>query len=62
VPEEDGGESQFSNTETREIKGRRKDLYAAVLEGLVGRQAAAVAPTRGFEPSNSSVGYASRKS
>jgi hypothetical protein len=32
-----------SNTEIREIKGRLKDLYAAVLEGVVGRQAAAVA-------------------
>ena len=32
-----------SNTEIREIKGRLKALYAAVLEGVVGRQAAAVA-------------------
>jgi hypothetical protein len=32
-----------STTEIREIKGRLKDLYAAVLEGVVGRQAAAVA-------------------
>jgi hypothetical protein len=32
-----------SNTEIREIKGRLKELYAAVLEGVVGRQAAAVA-------------------
>jgi hypothetical protein len=32
-----------SNTEIREIKRRLKDLYAAVLEGVVGRQAAAVA-------------------
>jgi hypothetical protein len=32
-----------STSEIREIKGRLKDLYAAVLEGVVGRQAAAVA-------------------
>src|SRR5919112_2557354 len=32
-----------SNTEIREIKGRLKDLYAAVLEGRVERAAAAVA-------------------
>src|SRR5215211_7043780 len=32
-----------SNTEIREIKGRLEALYAAVLEGVVGRQAAAVA-------------------
>jgi hypothetical protein len=32
-----------SNTEIREIKGRLKDLYAAVLEGRAERPAAAVA-------------------
>jgi len=32
-----------STSEIREIKGRLKDLYAAVLEGVVERQAAAVA-------------------
>src|SRR5919112_2510742 len=32
-----------SNTEIREIKGRLKDLYAAVLEGRAERAAAAVA-------------------
>jgi hypothetical protein len=32
-----------ANAEIREIKGRLKDLYAAVLEGVVGRQSAAVA-------------------
>jgi hypothetical protein len=32
-----------SNTEIREIKGRLKDLYAAVLEGRTERAAAAVA-------------------
>jgi hypothetical protein len=32
-----------SNTEIREIKGRLKDLYAAVLEGQAERAAAAVA-------------------
>jgi hypothetical protein len=32
-----------SNTEIREIKGRLEDLYGAVLEGSVTRQAAAVA-------------------
>jgi hypothetical protein len=32
-----------SNTEIREIKGQLRHLYAAVLEGVVGRQDAAVA-------------------
>jgi hypothetical protein len=32
-----------SNTEIREIKGQLRYLYAAVLEGVVGRQDAAVA-------------------
>ena len=32
-----------SSREIREIKGRLEDLYAAVLEGSVGRQDAAVA-------------------
>ncbi len=32
-----------SNPEIRQIKGRLEDLYAKVLQGVVGRQAAAVA-------------------
>src|SRR5215212_2122126 len=35
--------SSAKSPEIREIKGLLKDLYAAVLEGKVGRQAAAVA-------------------
>jgi hypothetical protein len=31
-----------SNTEIREVKAQLKDLYAAVMEGVVGRQDAAV--------------------
>src|SRR5215212_5305001 len=54
-----------STTEIREIKGRLKDLYAAVLEGRAERAAAAVAnqiANTSFGPSSSSAGYASRKS